>query len=60
MAKKPDNRNTRVAVRLDAVEKRMADTVAKLSGLNISDWFRLTLRQAYEQARPVRKPPTNP
>ncbi len=58
MAKRPDNRSTRLAIRLDAAERRMADTVSKASGLNISDWFRLTLRQAYEQARPIRKPPT--
>jgi antitoxin component of RelBE/YafQ-DinJ toxin-antitoxin module len=54
-----DNTSTRVAVRLDEAEKRMADTVAKAAGLTISDWFGVTLRQAYEQLRqPVRKPPT--
>jgi antitoxin component of RelBE/YafQ-DinJ toxin-antitoxin module len=58
MSKRIDNRDTRLAVRLDAAERKMADTVAKASGLTISDWFRVTLRQAYEQALPVRKPPT--
>ncbi len=55
-----DNRSTRVAVRLDEAERKMADTVAKAAGLTVSDWLRMQIRQSYEQLRqPVRKPPTS-
>ncbi len=57
MAKQTDNRTERVAIRLDAAERKMADAVARHAGLNVSDWFRLTVRQAYAELRPVRKPP---
>jgi antitoxin component of RelBE/YafQ-DinJ toxin-antitoxin module len=54
-----DNRSTRVAVRLDEAERKMADTVAKAAGLTISDWFRVQVRHAFEELRQPRKvPPT--
>jgi hypothetical protein len=58
MSNRTDNRDTRLAVRLDAAERRMADVVARHAELTVSDWVRLQIRQAFEQLRqPVRKPP---
>jgi len=58
MPRQADTRTIRVAIRMDEAERRMASTVAKHEGLNLSDWVRLQVRHRYNELRPVRKPAT--